>query len=149
MRGRKWGRKAKKEGYSTKAKVLQLDTISPALVSTQTCPSTCIYRPVCSFAAQHTARLKQQEASTLSCGAQPKVEQDHNVCVCVCWRACAWVCVCMRVKPRLFPPWDLHKHASHLSFEFHIQRFHSFSCQSFFQPIKALHSQSVYRSRVV
>ena len=141
--------------YSTKAKELYMGTISPALVSTQTCPSTCIYRPACSVAEQHTARLKQQEASMLSCGAQPKVEQDHNVCVCVCVcvcvraRICACVRVCVCVKPRLFPPWDPHKHASHLSFEFHIQRFHSFSCQSSPQPIKALHSQSVYRSRVV
>lgn len=130
-----------------------MDTISPALVSTQTCPSTCIYRPVCSFAVLHTARLKQQEASMLSCGAQPKVEQDHNVCafLCICVCACmhARMCVCVCVKSRLFPPWDLHKHTSHLPFEFHIQRFHSFNCQSFSQPIKALHSQSVYRSRVV
>ena len=78
--------------YSTKAKELCMGTISPALVSTQTCPSTCIYRPACSVAEQHTARLKQQEASMLSCGAQPKVEQDHNVCVCA--RAYVHVCVC-------------------------------------------------------
>lgn len=81
-----------------------MDTISPALVSTQTCPSTCIYRPVCSFAVQHTARLKQQEASMLSCGAQPKVEQDHNVCVYVCAHACMHACVCVCVWNPGFSP---------------------------------------------
>ena len=94
-----------RENYSTKAKAVSMDTISPALVSTQTCPSARIYRPVCSIAEQHTARLKQQEASTLSCGAQPKVEQDHNVCVCVCVCACVSVCVCLCVcETQAFPP---------------------------------------------
>ncbi len=85
--------------YFTKAKVVQMDTISPALVSTQTCPSTCICRPVCYVAEQHTARLKQQEASALSCGAQPKVEQDHNVCVCD--GVCVCVCVCVHACVRM------------------------------------------------
>lgn len=53
-------------------------------------PSLYVHIQTCMFlcvAVQHTARLKQQEASMLSCGAQPKVEQDL-VCVYV------FVCVC-------------------------------------------------------
>ena len=111
--------------------------------------SVYMYIQTCMFCCRATHSSSQTAGSIdafMWSTAQSRA-RSQCVCVCVCARACVRVCVC--VKPRLFPPWDPHKHASHLSFEFHIQRFHSFSCQSSPQPIKALHSQSVYRSRVV
>lgn len=131
--------------FSTKAKVLMMDIFSPA-------PQRTVHLQTPDVLLESDTQLvsNSRKHEMLSCGAQPKVEQDHNMWVYVCCKCvCVCTCVCACAKPRLFPPWDQHKHASHLSFELHIQRFHSFSCQSFSQPIKGLRSQSVYRSGVV
>lgn len=116
--------------------------------------SICMYIQTCMFfwSATHilSGTVRSIDAFMWST-AQSRARSQCVCCVHACVRTCVCMCgsACVCVKPRLFPPWDLHKHASHLPFEFHIQRFHSFNCHSFSQPIKALHSQSVYRSRVV
>lgn len=83
-----------------------MDATSPAVGSAHAAPSV---GPSAGLRAvlleQHTARLKQQEASTLSCGAQHKVEQQHTLCVCasvcVCVHAHVRACVC---ETQAFPP---------------------------------------------
>lgn len=59
--------------------------------------SICTRRPVCAGAERHTASLTQQETPALSYGAEPKVEQDHNVYECVCACVHVRICVCARV----------------------------------------------------
>lgn len=138
------------ERYSTKAQVADCRWIRSHL---RLSPHRAVRLQACMFCCRATHSSSQTAGSINAFMWSTAQSRATARCVygCACVQVCVCACACVRacVKPRLFPPWDLHKHASHLSFEFHIQRFHSFSCQSFSPPIKALHSQSVYRSRVV
>lgn len=106
--------------------------------------SVYMYIQTCMFFCSATHSSSQTAGSIYAFMWSTAQSRARSQCVCIsvymCVRmhACTHVCVCVCVKSRLFPPWDLHKHTSHLPFEFHIQRFHSFNCQSFSQPIKAL-----------